>query len=109
MGKSNRRRGRHADVRVPTRGQLRSELIATLTEQEAGDDVVEYARLLFGSGMDAREAYRAALYAQRFGMAALKPEDPAMCVHFDEPSCVNWNCLNPEHQVVVFAHGHHHG
>lgn len=102
MSKASRRAGRHHQ-RGPTRGQLRRDLI----EQLADPAVIEYAGLLFNSGMEPRECYRAALYAEANGMASLAPPGNE-CVHFDEPTCGEWDCLNPAHQVVVFASDHAH-
>jgi hypothetical protein len=100
MSKASRRASRHQ--RGPTRGQQRRDLIDQLTDPA----VINYAGLLFNSGMEPRECYRAALYAEANGMGSLSPDDDA-CVHFDEPTCANWDCLSPDHQVVVFSHHNH--
>lgn len=58
-------------------------------------DVERYASALLATGMEEREVARAAFYVQAYGFASLDSSD---CVVFAEPSCKNWNCLNPEHQ-----------
>ncbi len=50
--------------------------------------------------MPEREAARAAFYAKRYGLDALRGEGDD-CVVFKQPSCGDWNCLNPEHQVLA--------
>jgi hypothetical protein len=62
-------------------------------------EVEEYANRLLQSGMEEREAARAALYAEKYGLESLSRGND--CVVFDEPSCGNWNCLNPEHQCLM--------
>ena len=64
-----------------------------------------YFDMLVASGMDEREATRAVVYAKHYGFKALTPPNDE-CVIFHEPTCANWNCLSPEHQVLVFEdHG----
>lgn len=44
---------------------------------------------------------RAGIYAETYGLETLDNQGGG-CVFFDEPDCeAGWNCLNPEHQVVV--------
>ena len=57
----------------------------------------EYAAALEATGMPEREVARAFLFAERYGVDSLAGPG---CVTFDEPSCGNWDCLNPEHQRV---------
>lgn len=64
-------------------------------------EVLRYADALYESGMDEREVARAYLYAGTYGLSAVA--DAEGCVTFKEPSCCDWNCLNPEHQRLVKA------
>lgn len=66
---------------------------------EIRPEVEEYARALLATGMDEREVARAAFYANHYGMEIF--ESSKDCVFFDKPDCGDWNCLNPEHQVIV--------
>lgn len=61
-------------------------------------DVANYAAMLTAAGRDEREVARCALYAQHYGLERLSRGE---CVFFDTPDCGDWNCLNPEHQVLV--------
>lgn len=62
-------------------------------------EVERYADQLLAAGRDEREVARAAFYAQHYGLEALSRGQG--CVVFDTPDCGDWNCLNPEHQVLV--------
>jgi hypothetical protein len=53
--------------------------------------------MLAATGMPEQEVARAYFYAERYGLTALEGEG---CVTFGEPSCGDWNCVNPEHQVL---------
>lgn len=61
-------------------------------------DVLRYSDALTATGMDEREVARASLFAAAYGLDALTGDG---CVSFKEPSCRNWNCLNPEHQRLA--------
>lgn len=57
----------------------------------------QYGELLEHSGMPEREQARAYVYATEYGVEALSGPG---CVTFAEPSCGDWNCMNPRHQVL---------
>lgn len=61
-----------------------------------------YARNLARTGMPEREQARDYFYAQHFGLEALTPADDG-CVTFEEPTCGDWNCIKPGHQVLQVA------
>lgn len=64
-------------------------------------DVLRYVETLARTGMEEREIMRAGIYAETYGLETLDNQGGG-CVFFDEPDCeAGWNCLNPEHQVVV--------
>lgn len=60
------------------------------------DEIQDYWERLLAAGVPEREAARACIYAEHKGIEALS----VGCVMFAEPSCGNWNCLNPDHQVL---------
>jgi len=60
-------------------------------------ELQRYAQMLAASGMDEREVARGFFYAQRYGLEAMESSG---CVLFAEPSCGDWDCVNPEHQVL---------
>ena len=64
-------------------------------------DIPTYVRQLTAAGMHPREVARAGEYAFRYGLDALNG-DGFHCLGFGEPDCGNWNCLNPEHQRLVY-------
>lgn len=64
-------------------------------------DIDTYAKRLVASGMPYREVARAGEYALRYGLDALMG-DGEKCLGFDEPECGDWNCLNPQHQRLVY-------
>lgn len=57
-----------------------------------------YAQALLATGMEEREVARAVFYVEHYGFEAMKNDD---CVTFDEPSCGDWDCVRPDHQVLV--------
>ncbi len=63
------------------------------------DPIDAYADALLATGMPEREVARACFYAQHYGLEALNRGGD--CLVFAEPTCANWNCLNPEHQVLT--------
>lgn len=58
----------------------------------------QYGELLERSGMPEREQARAYFYAKEYGVEALGGSG---CVGFTEPTCKDWNCINPAHQVLT--------
>lgn len=64
--------------------------------RERVDPLAQYHRALVATGMPEREVARAVLYADQFGLDALTGDG---CVVFAEPTCGDWNCLNPTHQA----------
>jgi len=52
---------------------------------------------LLALGIAEREAVRAGLYVDAFGTQALTGDQHAV---FQQPTCGNWNCLKPDHQVL---------
>lgn len=62
-------------------------------------EVKRYAALLERAGRDDREIARAVFYAHHYGMEAMSRGGKA-CLVFAEPDCGDWNCLNPEHQIL---------
>ena len=63
--------------------------------QHGKTEIERYVDALTATGMAEREVARAFFYADHFGLAALSGDE---CVEFDEPTCANWDCLNPLHQ-----------
>lgn len=59
-----------------------------------------YAEVLASSQLPEREQARAFFYAEHYGMDSLNNPSGG-CVVFDAPSCGDWNCVSPEHQIVV--------
>lgn len=59
--------------------------------------LTEYAQALAATGMPEREVARAYFYAERYGLDALTGPG---CIEFGKPTCADWNCVNPEHQVL---------
>lgn len=59
-----------------------------------------YVESLEAAGTPEREIARAYFYADKHGLAALSNAGDG-CVYFDIPTCGDWNCISPEHQVVV--------
>lgn len=68
------------------------------SRQHGKSAIERYGEMMLASGMDEREVARGVYYAQRYGLAALSGGDDNACVVFDEPTCGDWNCINPEHQ-----------
>lgn len=88
---SNRTRHHHRPRRKPT-------------------EIENYAVMLHAAGFEDREVARAVAYAEHYGLAALSStEDDDRCITFGEPTCANWNCIAPEHQVLNRECGHDHG
>ena len=58
-----------------------------------------YAEKLLAAGLPEREAARAYFYVVEYGMEALSTKDNR-CVTFTTPTCGDWNCMNPDHQVL---------
>jgi hypothetical protein len=63
-------------------------------------EIERYANALERTGMPEREVARAFFYAGAYGLDSLSGDGDG-CVRFKEPSCRNWDCLNPEHQRLV--------
>lgn len=57
----------------------------------------QYVDALLAKGMPNREIARAYCYAERYGLDALSGEG---CATFARPSCGDWDCVRPDHQVL---------
>lgn len=64
-------------------------------------EIDTYVSHLIAAGTPYREVARAGEYAQRYGLDALRG-DGKQCLGFDEPDCADWNCINPEHQRLIY-------
>ena len=58
--------------------------------------IIGYHAILIEGGVPAREAAHAAFFVTEYGLDSVTGPG---CVTF-EPSCGNWNCLNPDLQRV---------
>lgn len=59
--------------------------------------VEQYAALLARTDMPDREQARAVAYVATYGMDAL--DSPGCCL-FRTPTCGDWDCIGPDHQVL---------
>jgi hypothetical protein len=62
-----------------------------------------YARLLARTGMEEREVARAYFFVKEFGMERVTSASDA-CLTFATPSCGDWNCVSPQHQLLEESH-----
>ena len=65
-------------------------------------EIDTYIQQLTATGMPYREAARAGEYARRYGLDAMSAGGSDQCLGFDEPDCGDWNCINPEHQRLIY-------
>ena len=73
--------------------------VVEMKHPEESEALERYANVLEASGMEERDVARAVIYLDHYGMHAMDGIDK--CISFDEPSCGNWNCMNPTHQRLI--------
>ncbi len=61
--------------------------------------IESYVAALEAKGFPEREVAGAYFYAEEFGLEAMSSGDGS-CITFLRPSCLDWNCVRPEHQIL---------